>query len=103
LASNNVWKLTNRLEEEFGIITDVETFHRTRAGRHLLSGGAFTWIIIVKEFEGRKVDRFLGGFEPLSKHIILKNRLQIRQNRFGDIELYVYSPDDIGYNDIESI
>ena len=75
MASDNVWKLANRLEEEFNIIVDVETFHRTRAGRHLMCSGAYSWMIAVREYNGNKISSWLGGYEPLSKYVTKKHKI----------------------------
>ncbi len=77
MASNNVWKLANRLEEEFCIIVDVETFHRTRAGRHLMCSGAYSWMIAVREYEGHKISGWLGGYEALTNYITKKHKITV--------------------------
>lgn len=77
MASDNVWKLANRLEEEFNVIVDVETFHRTRAGRHLMCGGAFSWMINVKEYNGHKISGWLGGYEALLNYVTKKHKLTL--------------------------
>lgn len=90
--SENVIKLANRLKEEFGIDVNPKTFRRTYAGRHQRGAGAFLWLFplnLVGE---------VGGCEPMLKYIVKRNRLDIRVNRFNDIEIYVYTPGEVGYD-----
>lgn len=89
MASRNVLKLALRLEEEFNIKVDVESFYNTRVGKHQRSAGAFTWIINTKEIDGKKVRATLGGFEPLSLHIVKKTKIDIQKNEFGFFEVYL--------------
>lgn len=84
IASKNVLKLSERLEKEFNIEVDVESFHNTRAGKLQRMAGSFTWFVRIKG-----TSQIVGGYEPLSKHIIKKNKICIRKNRFGDFELYL--------------
>ena len=88
IASENVWKLANRLENEFNMIVDVETFCRTRVGRHLMCSGAFSWGVQIKEFNGNKIRGWLGGYEPLSKYIVKKHKLQLNSYDLFNCELY---------------
>lgn len=89
MASGNVLKLALRLEEEFNIKVDTESFCNTRAGKHQRNAGAFTWIIHIKEIDGKKVSAILGGFEPLSLHIMKKIKIHVQKNNLGYFEVHL--------------
>lgn len=99
MASDNVWKLANRLEEEFNLVVDVETFHRTRAGRHLMCSGAYSWIIAIREFKGNKISGWLGGYEALTNYVTKKHRIQLNSEIEHDMELYYIPISQQEYDD----
>lgn len=99
MASDNVWRLANRLEDEFNIIVDVETFRRTRAGRHLMCSGAFSWTIQIKEFKGNKIRGWIGGYEPLTNYVTKKHKLEVNSDDLFNCELYYLPISQQEYDD----
>lgn len=96
MPSKQITALTQRIKEEFNIDTDPSTFRRTYAGHWLRSGGAFTWTINTLNGIG-----CIGGFEPIKKYITKKNKLSISCDNFHEFSLYVYTPNDVGYESID--
>lgn len=90
MTSKNVIKLAERLKNEFGLNVDIEGYMTNRNKASLQAGG-FTW-----EFWSEKCP-VVGGYEPMSKYLVKRNRLEMSKTRFGEIEIYVYGKDDIGY------
>lgn len=56
-------KLVKKIHDEVGLECYTSTFHRTRAGRHQKSAGAFSWTI---EAEGHG---YIGSIYPVSECI----------------------------------
>lgn len=96
MASEQVKKLAERINREFGLTVDAERFYRTYATKSLKAAGAFIWVIYGKNF-------VIGGCETLKKYVTKKNRLAISKDRFNEFELYAYSPDEIGYDKLKGV
>ena len=94
MASKEILRLANRIQEEFGIPVDPEKFYRTYAGRHQRAAGECTWVMYCK---GNN-PTIIGGFEPIRKYICSKNRLDIGERQFCGHELYAYAPGEPGYD-----
>lgn len=93
LISKNVMLLAERLKNEFGLNVDVKGYMSNRSKSSLQAGG-FAW-----EFWSEHCP-VVGGYEPMSKYLVKRNRLEINKTRFGEIEIYVYGINDVGYNHI---
>lgn len=91
MASEQVRKLAERINKEFGLKVDAERFYRTYASKNLKSAGAFIWVIYSETY-------IIGGCEPIRKYVTKKNKLAISKDRFNEFELFAYSPDEIGYD-----
>lgn len=96
MPSKQVMALTQRIKDEFGIAIDPNTFRRTYAGHWLRAGGAFTWTINTINGLG-----CVGGFEPIKKYVTKKNKLSISCDGFNEFSLYAYTPNDVGYENID--
>jgi len=97
LPSKQVIALAQRITDEFGIYADPNTFQRTYAGHWLRAGGAYTWIM-----RGTKDSVYtIGGFEPIRKYIVKRNKLQMQVEHFHDYCVYATAPDEPGYNKIK--
>lgn len=92
MASKQVIKLAERIQNEFNIPVDPERFYRTYAGYWQRAHGAYTWIMYFG------VVGMVGGCEPISKFVKKKNRLDISERHFNEFEIYAYSPDEVGYD-----
>lgn len=92
MASENVKALAERIKREFGFEVDPESFERTYAGHWQRSAGAYSWTM--KTASGLTT---VGGCEPVSKYIVKRNLLEMEQRYLFDFELFVYSPQDYGY------
>lgn len=90
MASKNVIALAERLKNEFGLNVDVDGYMSNRSRASLQAGG-FAW-----EFWSDNCPR-VGGYEPMSKYLVKRNRLEMSKTRFGEVEIYVYGKKDIGY------
>lgn len=91
MASKNVIKLAERIQKEFGITVDPENYVTTHAGKHLKSGGTYTWF-----FFGN--NGIVGGFAPMKDYLIKKNQLEINKHEdLDEYEIDVIKPDDHGY------
>jgi len=93
MASKNVEKLAQRLKDEFGIMVNPETFQRSYAGIHMRNAGAFIWYFI-PNYKDDYYNGIVGGRWPLSDYVIKKNKLEIQKDRFGEIEVYVLTPEE---------
>ena len=97
MPSKQVIALAQRITDEFGIYADPNTFQRTYAGHWLRAGGAYTWIM-----RGTKDSVYtIGGFEPIRKYIVKRNKLQMQVEHFHDYCVYATAPDEPGYNKIK--
>lgn len=45
-------------------------------------------MIRIKEFKGKKIRGWLGGYEALSKYIVKKHKLQLNSDDLFNCELY---------------
>ena len=90
MASKNIVRLAERLKNEFGLDVDVNGYMSNRSKNSLQAGG-YTW-----EFWSKNCP-VVGGYEPMSKYLVKRNRLEINKTRFGEIEVYVYGINDVGY------
>lgn len=93
MASKQVVALANRIYKEFGINADPEKFYRTYAGKWQRDAGAYSWIMYLATDTG-----IVGGCEPVRKYTVKKNRLEFNERSFNNFEIFVYSPDESGYN-----
>lgn len=96
MASNNILRLADRIQQEFGIPVDPEKFYRTYVGYHQRAAGACTWIMYCKENSNIVVR----GFEPIRKYINRKNRLDISERHFWGRDLYAFSPGEPGFDSL---
>lgn len=98
MASKNVEKLASRLNTEFNLNVSPDNFQRTYAGINMRRAGAFIWLFNegVKSVNGVCI---VGGCEPISKYIVKRNRLEIQEEKWGEVEVYAYSPDEVGYDE----
>lgn len=92
MVSKNVKALAERIKKEFGFEVLPESFKRTYAGHWLRSAGAYSWTM---ETAGGLTT--IGGCEPISKYVVKRNVLEIGQRYLFDFELFVYGPEDYGY------
>lgn len=100
MPSENIIKLAKRLKEEFNLDVHPENFQRTYAGINMVRQGAFLWIFN-EPITTVNTPSIIGGCEPMSKYIVKRNKLEIQKDRFGEIEVYAYSPKDVGYDRIK--
>lgn len=73
MASKQVEALAKRIKDEFGLEADPERFYRTYAGWNERAHGCATWIIYLKG----AAYGLIGGFEPIRKYIVKRNKLDI--------------------------
>lgn len=94
MASNAILSLAQRIQEEFGIVVDPESFRRTYAGWNQRAAGAITWEIRY----GTNNIGSIGGYEPVRKYITKRNQLVLQDSTWAlDKELYVIAPGEPGY------
>lgn len=96
MPSKQVIRLADRLKEEFDINADPYTFRRTYAGKWLKASGAYTWTML-----GTNGISTIGGFEPISKYVIKKNKLQVAIENFHNYTVDVITPNEFGYDNIK--
>lgn len=65
-----VLRLCQKLQKEYGVTADPDTFGRTYAGRNMKAAGAFAWTMWAKDQTGHPL--VVAGFEPVSV-LIQKN------------------------------
>ena len=79
----SVSTLVERLKE-IGIDVSEENFIRTRAGKNMLFGGAFSWCFMRND----SFSKIVGGCSPVKDYINKNILLSILETRCGDIEVF---------------
>ena len=97
MPSNDVIALAKRINDEFGIAVNPNRFYRTYVGYWQRAAGACTWVI----YADAPATTLVGGFEPVRKYITKRNRLDISRRGVCGYELYVYAPNEVGYDRLE--
>ena len=94
MASPQILALAQRIQDEFGIVVDPDSFRRTYAGRHQRAAGAITWEI---RYGQHKIGS-IGGYEPVRKYITKRNQLVLQDSTWSiEKELYAIAPGELGY------
>lgn len=71
MAKEMVKKLVKKIYDDVGLECYPSTFHRTRAGKHQKSAGAFVWIIEAKGYG------YIGSIYPASECIKKEYKLAL--------------------------
>lgn len=75
-----VLRLCKKLQTEYGVTANSDTFRRTYAGRNMKAAGAFIWTIRAVDQENRPL--IVAGFEPVS--VLIKNGMNCTFTRYED-------------------
>lgn len=75
-ASKMVKRLVDRIEKEFGIKCDPNSFQRTYANSWLKNEGAYSWTLDVVYKTGGLVAGHVAGFDAVSECVKRKNNLE---------------------------
>ena len=97
MASDEVKALAARIEAEYGMVMDPESFGLTYAGYWQRRAGTAIWYMF-GIFKGNRI--YVNGYSPVRKSVVKRNKIAVEEEGYLTYSLDAYAPGEIGYGPV---